>query len=202
MKGPKVAVYGLSSEGYALACQMAIKNAEVFIIDESAHMAISLKPDIAKMYPNVASLKEDEPLLALEPIDVAIARSQYLFFTPRIRKTGDDAKMEVRSKFKDATQSLEKGSSVIYNLPTGIGGNSENISLLEHVTGLEVGKSISYFYYPLKTKNQAPEEIGAFNNKKDPKLINLLSTGKKEKSVVPVSSSELFWFQTPSYERT
>lgn len=192
MKGPKVAVYGLSSEGYALACQMAIKNAEVFIIDESAHMAISLKPDIAKTYPNVASLKEDEPLLALEPIDVAIARSQYLFFTPRIRKTGDDAKMEVRSKFKDATQYLEKGSSVIYNLPTGIGGNNENISLLEHVTGLEVGKSISYFYYPLKTKNQAPEEIGAFNSKKDPILINLLSTGKKEKSVVPVSSSELF----------
>ena len=192
MKGPKVVVYGLTSEGYALACQMAIKKADVFIVDEAAQMAISLKPEIAKTYPNVASLKEDEPLLSLEPIDVAISRAQYLFFSPRIRKTGDDAKMEVRSKFKIATSPLKKGSSVIYNLPTGIGGNSENISLLEHVTGLEVGKSISYFYYPLGTKNKIPEVIGAFNNKKDAKLTSLLSTGKKDKSFVGVSSSELF----------
>ena len=63
MGGAKVVVYGLSTEGYSIACQMAIKGADVFIVDESAHMAISLKSEIAKTYPNVASLKEDEPLL-------------------------------------------------------------------------------------------------------------------------------------------
>jgi hypothetical protein len=190
MGGAKVVVYGLSTEGYAIACQMAIKGADVYIIDESTPSAISLKAEIAKTYPNVSSLKEDEPLLAMEPIDIAISKAQYLFFTPRIRKTGQDIKTEIHSKFKDATTSLKKNSSVIYTLPTGFGGNNENISLLEHVTGLEVGKQISYFYYPLEDLNQQPKIIGSFNGKEDSTLADLLTTGKKEKKFVAISSSE------------
>jgi len=187
-----VVVYGLSTEGYSIACQMAIKGADVFIVDESAHMAIYLKSEIAKTYPDVTSLKEDEPLLGVEPIDVAISHSEYLFFSPRIRKTGQETKMEIHSKFKDATSAMKKGGSVIYNLPTGIGGNNETISLLEHVTGLEMGKGISYFYYPLGAKNQTPEIIGSFNGKADDKLAKLLAVDKKEKKFVAISSSELF----------
>ncbi len=192
MVGVKVVVFGLSTEGYALACQMAIKGADVSIIDESTPSAISLKSDIAKTYPNVSSLKEDEPLLSMEPIDVAISQAKYLFFSPRIRKTGQDTKTEVNSKFKEATSSLKKGSSVIYNLPTGFGGNNENISLLEHVTGFEVGKSISYFYYPLGDPSQIPTVIGSFNGKEDSKLGELLTSGKKEKKFVALSSAEHF----------
>ena len=191
MGGAKVVVYGLSTEGYSIASQMAIKGADVSIIDESTPSAISLKAEIAKTYPNVSSLKEDEPLLAMEPIDVAISKAQYLFFTPRIRKTGQDIKTEIHSKFKDATSSLKKNSSVIYTLPTGFGGNNENISLLEHVTGLEVGKQISYFYYPLEDLNEQPKIIGSYNGKEDPKLGELLTT-KKEKKFVAISSSEHF----------
>ena len=192
MTGPKVVVYGLSTEGYAIACQMAIKGADVYIIDESTPSAISLKAEIAKTYPNVSSLKEDEPLLAMEPIDVAISKAKYLFFTPRIRKTGQDIKTEIHSKFKDAVTSLKKNSSVIFTLATGFGGNNENISLLEHVTGLQAGKNISYFYYPLEDLNQQPKIIGSFNGKKDSVLSDLLSTGKKEKKFVAISSSEHF----------
>lgn len=188
----RVVVYGLSTEGYSIACQMAINGANVFIIDESSQSAISLKAEIAKTYPNVSSLKEDEPLLAMEPIDVAISKAQYLFFAPRIRKTGQETKTEVHSKFKDATASLKKGSSVVYTLPTGIGGNSENISLLEHVTGLEAGKSISYYYYPLGGGNQPPKVIGSFNNKQDIGLASLLTSSKKEISFVGISSAEHF----------
>ena len=192
MSGPKVVVYGLSTEGYALASQMAIKGADVYIIDESTPSAISLKAEIAKTYPNVSSLKEDEPLLSMEPIDVAISKSQYLFFTPRIRKTGQDIKTEIHSKFKDAVTSLKKNSSVIFTLPTGFGGNNENISLLEHVTGFQTGKNISYFYYPLEDLNQQPKIIGSFNGKEDSVLSGLLTTSKKEKSFVALSSSEHF----------
>lgn len=192
MAGAKVVVFGLSTEGYSLACQMAIKGADVQIIDETTPSAISIKADIAKTYPNVTSLKEDEPLLAMEPIDIAISKAKYLFFTPRIRKTGQDTKTEVHSKFKDATSQLKKGSSVIYNLGTGFGGNNENISLLEHITGLEVGKSISYYYFPLSDPSHTPNVIGSFNNVKDEKLAELLSTGKKEKKFVALSSSEHF----------
>ena len=192
MAGPKVVVYGLSTEGYAIASQMAIKGADVYIIDESTPSAISLKAEIAKTYPNVSSLKEDEPLLAMEPIDVAISKAQYLFFTPRIRKTGQDIKTEIHSKFKDAVTSLKKNSSVIFTLATGFGGNNENISLLEHVTGLQAGKNISYFYYPLEDLNQQPKIIGSFNGKEDLVLSDLLSTTKKEKKFVAISSSEHF----------
>ena len=192
MTGPKVVVYGLSTEGYAIASQMAIKGADVYIIDESTPSAISLKAEIAKTYPNVSSLKEDEPLLAMEPIDVAISKAQYLFFTPRIRKTGQDIKTEIHSKFKDAVTSLKKNSSVIFTLATGFGGNNENISLLEHVTGLQAGKNISYFYYPLEDLNRQPKIIGSFNGKENLVLSNLLTNNKKEKKFVGISSSEHF----------
>ena len=192
MSGVKVVVYGLSTEGYAIASQMAIKGADVYIIDESTPSAISLKSEIAKTYPNVSSLKEDEPLLAMEPIDVAISKAQYLFFTPRIRKTGQDIKTEIHSKFKDAVTSLKKNSSVIFTLATGFGGNNENISLLEHVTGFQAGKNISYFYYPLEDLNQQPKIIGSFNGKEDLVLSDLLTTTKKEKKFVAISSSEHF----------
>lgn len=192
MGGVKVVVYGLSTEGYAIASQMSLKGADVSIIDESTPSAISLKPEIAKTYPNVATLKEDEPLLAMEPIDVAISKTNYLFFTPRIRKTGQDLKTEIHSKFKDATSSLKKNSAVVYNLPTGFGGNNENISLLEHITGFEVGKQISYFYYPLEDISRQPRVVGSFNKKEDSKLADLLTTGKKEKKFVAISSSEHF----------
>src|SRR3972149_3801479 len=142
MGGAKIVVYGLSTEGYSLACQMAIKGADVQIIDETTPSAISIKADIAKTYPNVSSFKEDEPLLAMEPIDIAVSKAQYLFFTPRIRKTGQDTKTEVHSKFKDATSQLKKGSSVIYNLGTGFGGKNEKkfvaISSSEHFHAINI----------------------------------------------------------------
>ena len=188
----KVVVYGLSTEGYAMACQMAIKGADVSIIDESAPSAISLKSEIAKTYPNVSSLKEDEPLLSMEPIDIATSKAKYLFFAPRIRKTGQDIKTEINSKFKDATSSLKKNSSIVYTLPVGFGGNNENISLLEHVTGFEIGKSILYYYFPLADLKNTPNVIGSFNSKKDNELAELISSGKKEKKFVSLSSSEHF----------
>ena len=192
MGGAKVVVYGLSTEGYAMACQMAIKGADVSIIDESAPSAISLKSEIAKTYPSVSSLKEDEPLLSMEPIDIATSKAKYLFFAPRIRKTGQDIKTEINSKFKDATSSLKKNSSIVYTLPVGFGGNNENISLLEHVTGFEIGKSILYYYFPLGDLKNTPNIIGSFNSKKDNELAELISSGKKEKKFVSLSSSEHF----------
>ena len=66
---------------------------------------------------------------------------------------------------------MKKNSSVIFTLPTGFGGNNENISLLEHVTGFEVGKVYFIFYYPLEDLNDQPKCIGSFNGKKDDNII-------------------------------
>jgi len=138
----------------------------------------------------VTSLREDAPLLAMEPSNIAISKAKYLFFTPRIRKTGQDLKTEVNSKFKDAVGALKKDSSVINCLATGFGGNNENISLLKHITGLEAGKSISYFYFPLNDLNKTPDVIGSLKKTDEKKILSLLKTDKKEKKFVDISSAE------------
>ena len=190
MKKEKIVVYGLTTEGYFLASQMAMKGSDVSIIDESSPSAVLLKAETAKTYPDLTAFQEDEPLLSVEPIDVAISNAKYLFFAPRIRKTGQDLRTEITSKYKDATKSLKKGSSIIYCLPTGLGGNQENISLLTHVTGLDVGKTISYFYFPLNDLDKTPEVIGSLDNQDDKILSSLLTIGKKEKKFVSITSAE------------
>ena len=186
----KVVFYGLSTEGYYLASKMVINGADVRIIDEAGNSSILLNSEIAKTYANVISLREDEPLLSMEPGNVAISKAKYLFFTPRIRKTGQDLKTEVNSKFKDAVGELKKGSSLINCLTTGFGGNNENISLLKHVTGLEAGKSISYFYFPVNDLNNTPRVIGSVKQADEKKILSLLKTDKNEKKIVDISSAE------------
>ena len=190
MTKEKIVFFGLSTEGYSLASQMAINGAQVQIIDESSSSAILLKPETAKTYTDVTSLREDEPLLAMEPSKIAISNAKYLFFTPRIRKTGQDLKTEVNSKFKDAVSALKEGSSVINCLATGFGGNNENISLLKHVTGLEVGRTISYFYFPLNDLNKTPDVIGSLKKPDEKKILSLVKIDKKEKKFVDISSAE------------
>ena len=187
----KVVVYGLSTEGYSLACQIALNGGDVQIIDESTPSAISIKQDIAKSYPSVQALKDDEPLLAMTSIDAAISKAQVLIFAPRIRKTGQDIKIEINSKFKDAVSNIKKGCNVVYGLGTGFGGNSENISLLEHVTGLKVGKNVSYFYYPLSKESPIKPYIGSSDSKENDTLKKLLTDNKKF-NFLSLNSSEYF----------
>ena len=190
MVSEKIVIYGLSTEGYSLACQMAVNGADVQIIDETSSSAMSLTSEIAQTYPSINSLKEDEPLLSMEPIEIAVSNAKYLFFTPKIRKMDQDLKTELNSKFKDAISSLKKGSNLIYCLGTGFGGNNENISILEHVTGFKAGKSISYFYFPVNDSNQTPTIIGSFNNTDDKKLASFLATDKEGKKFVSISTAE------------
>ena len=188
----KVVVYGLSTEGYSIACQIALNGGDVQIIDESTPSAISIKQDIANSYPSVQALKDDEPLLAMTSIDEAISKAQVLIFAPRIRKTGQDIKIEINSKFKDAISNIKKGCSVVYGLGTGFGGNSENISLLEHVTGLKVGKTVSYFYYPLSKETTTKPYIGSSDGKEN-EILKKLLFNDKQFNFLTLTSAEYFY---------
>jgi PHD/YefM family antitoxin component YafN of YafNO toxin-antitoxin module len=75
--------------------------------------------------------------------------------------------------------------------PSVIGGNLENISLLEHVTGLKVGKNVSYFYYPLSKETVVKSYIGSSNGKENEILKKLLSSDKTF-NFLTLSSSEYF----------
>jgi len=147
----KVAVYGLSTEGYKIASHISTKGIPVSIIDDSSGMAITLKPDIAKTYSSVTSFIQDETLLDFEPFDVAINSASFIFFTPRIRKSWPDAKNHIGSKFQDFIKHVNKDSSIIYAVPSGFGVNNEIITLIERRTGLSVGKNIFYHYMPISS---------------------------------------------------
>jgi hypothetical protein len=192
----KVAVYGLSTEGYKIASHISNKGIPVSIIDDSSGMAITLKPDIAKTYSSVTSFIQDETLLDFEPFDVAINNASYIFFTPRIRKSWPDAKNHIGSKFQDVIKHLNKDSTIIYTVPAGFGVNNENITLIEHRTGLSVGKNIFYHYMPISSIPSALfDAIIGTKSELDSNLTSLLSglDSSNTIKVVDIESAEYLY---------
>jgi hypothetical protein len=192
-----VVVYGLSTEGYKIASAIAVRGHKVSLIDESARMAIVLKPEIIKTYPTVSSLLDDEPLLELQPVDVAIKMATYVFFSPKVRKTGQDVRADISSKLRDVVRSISPGSSIVFTLPTGVGGNTENIALIEHITGFVIGRDIYYYYLPitsLSELNQPDLLVGSSSTKeKDLQLLGLIQDlpRTEDSNIVDISSAEL-----------
>jgi hypothetical protein len=189
----KVIIYGLSTEGYRIASSLTVRGMKVSLVDESARMAIILKPEIASSYPNVSSLMEDEPLLELEPIDIAIKDASFLFFAPKIRKIGQEAKTDSAIKLRDAMRALNKNCSVVYCLPTGFGGNSENIALIEHITGLSVNRHFDYYYMPLTSGIFSDELlIGSTNSEDKSELSTIMNHPdlSKKLNLIDISSAE------------
>lgn len=172
----KVAVYGLSTEGYSLARRMASGGADVSIIDESAHMAMSLGAEAAYRYPDIASLKEDEPLMPMMPADLAIAEARYLFFAPVVGRHSSGTALEPYPQFKPAVLPVKKGHSLVHLLPVGIGGSAENVSIMERLTGLVPGKSAGYYYFPVSSR--VPPVIGSQRGAPDGELAGLVADGE------------------------
>lgn len=197
MSSEPVVVYGLSTEGYKIASAIAVRGHKVSLIDESARMAIVLKPEIIKTYPTVSSLLDDEPLLELQPVDIAIKMASYVFFAPKVRKTGQDVRADISSKLRDVVRSISPGSSIVFTLPTGVGGNTENIALIEHLTGFVIGRDIYYYYLPITS----PSELGqpdllmgsSSTNEKDLQLLGLIQDLPRtnDSNIVDISSAEL-----------
>lgn len=192
-----VVVYGLSTEGYKIASAIAVRGHKVSLIDESARMAIILKPEIIKTYPTVSSLLEDEPLLELQPVDVAIKMASYVFFSPKVRKTGQDVRADISSKLRDAVRSISPGTSIVFTLPTGVGGNTENIALIEHLTGFVIGRDIYYYYMPITSLSELSQPdllVGSSStNKKDLQLLGLIQDlpEPEDSNIVDIYSAEL-----------
>jgi hypothetical protein len=192
-----VVVYGLSTEGYKIASTIATRGHNVSLIDESARMAIMLKPEIIKTYPSVSSLLEDEPLLELQPVDVAIKMASYVFFSPKVRKTGQDVRAEISSKLRDVARSISPGTSFVFTLPTGVGGNTENIALIEHLTGFVIGRDVYYYYMPITSLSELHQPdllVGSSSsNKNDLHLLGLIQDQPQtgDSNIVDIYSAEL-----------
>lgn len=147
-------VYGLSTEGFEIAKRILQMQPRVIIIDENSRLGIILTPEIAKEYSNISFLTDEELLLNLEPFESAIINAPMIFFAPRIRKINQDVKNEIIQKFRELITFLRKDSVIVVNIPLGIGGNNEIITLIEHQSGLIVGKDIHYYYNPIKAHGE------------------------------------------------
>ncbi len=156
----KVAMYGLTSEAYRLAGEL-VDRAQVTIVDETLQMAMDLDPAFLKKNPNLQEVMAEEPLLAFKPLEQVLGEAQVIFFTPRLRRPSDETLIEAGSKLRDLARYLSKGVTLVNSLPTGPGGNSDNIMLVEKQTGLKVGATLTYSYMPLRPKEAKPAVVSA-----------------------------------------
>lgn len=158
MPKTKVAMYGLTSEAYRLAADLVDK-AQVTIVDETLQMAMDLEPGFLKRNPGLQEVMSEEPLLSFKPLEQVLGDAQVVFFTPRLRRPSEETLIEAGSKLRDLAKYLPKGVTLANALPTGPGGNSENIMLVEKQTGLQVGATMTYAYMPLRSREQRPAVV-------------------------------------------
>jgi len=156
----KVAMYGLTSEAYGLAATL-VDRAQVTIVDETLQMAMDIDPAFMKKNPNLQEVMAEEPLLRFKPLEQVLGEAQVIFFTPRLRRPSDETLIEAGSKLRDLARYLSKGVTLVNSLPTGPGGNSDNIMLAEKQTGLHVGSTLTYSYMPLRPGDFKPAVVSA-----------------------------------------
>ena len=156
----KVAMYGLTSEAYRLAGDLVDK-AAVTIVDETLQMAMDLDPVFLKKNTNLQDVMAEEPLLSVKPLEQVLGEAQVIFFTPKLRRPSDETLIEAGSKLRDLSRYLSKGVTLVNSLPTGPGGNSDNIMMVEKQTGLQVGSSLIYAYMPLRPRESKPAVVSA-----------------------------------------
>lgn len=171
-KDKLIVIYGLSTEGYEIAKRILRKQSKVIIIDENSRLGIVLTSEIVKEYPHINFLNEEELLLNLEPFDKAISNAPIVFFAPRIRKVNQDVKNEIILKFKEIITYLKKNTVIVINVPLGIGGNNEIITLIEHQSGLMVGTDVTYYYNPINSDKTSQIILGSHQQGNENLFLN------------------------------
>ena len=160
MPKTKVAMYGLTSEAYRLAAEL-VDRAQVTIIDETLQMAMDIEAGFLKKNPNLQEVMSEEPLLSFKPLEQVLGDAQVVFFTPKLRRPSEETLIEAGSKLRDLAKYLSRGVTLVNSLPTGPGGNSDNIMMVEKQTGLQIGSTLTYAYMPLRPRDPKPAVVSA-----------------------------------------
>ena len=171
-----ITIFGLSTEGYRIASSLSFFDIQTTLVDENLNVGMQLKNKILARFNSIAALLEDEPLLGLESIEDAISKAKCIFFAPKIRTHGIEGKSEISLRLKTVSKHLSKGVVFVNMLPMSYGGNREIISLIEKLTGLEVGVGFDYIYAPLNPKTNEPVFIGSRRMNLDEAVIETLKS--------------------------
>ncbi len=170
---PKVAMFGLTTEAYLLAAKLVDK-AQVAIVDETLQMALELDGKFLAKNPDLNELMNGEPLLSFKPIENVLATSSVVFFTPKLRRQSEESLIEASAKLRELSRYLTKGATLVNTLPTGPGGNAENIMIVEKQTGCKVGDSLNYAYIPLRAGSAEAKIVSFTTSRTDEHQLELL----------------------------
>ena len=150
-EGKSVTIYGLSSEGYAIASKLASKGYSVSLIDETLGTAMELRPEVAGDYRELRDLLSDEILMTIKSARESVSNSRVVFFTPKVRRSDEDILAEAKSRIADVSKNLSSGSLIVFCLPLGIQGSKEIIDRIEHTSGLVSGLDFLFGYLPMES---------------------------------------------------
>jgi hypothetical protein len=185
-----IVIYGLSTEGYVIASNLAKTNVDVTLIDEKLQVATEITADTVKNYSSAKDLMENESLLGILPLDQVLSNSQIIFVTPKLRKNSEDSKTELISIFSKIAQTIKKNSILFNCVPQGLGINNEIIEIIKRNSGLDVG-DFTYVYSPLFARTSTSLSLGVVpisNNKHVEKLLK--QSNIKFEQIVDVELSE------------
>ena len=108
MQKTKVAIYGLTTEGYTLASKM-VEKASVTIVDDTLQMAMDLDPQMVKSNRTLTQLLGEESLLGLKPISQVLSEARVILFAPKLRRTGDESIIESNGKMREVAKHISRG---------------------------------------------------------------------------------------------
>ncbi len=169
----KATVYGLSTEGYAIAGACVRSGVETSVIDESLGVSMRLKDDVVRNFPSAEALSK-ESLLTLEPAEKSLEDADVIFFTPRVRREWEEFRGEVSLRIREAVKRLSTNAVFCYNLPTSIGGNAEVVEIIEKMSGLSSEKDFRYIYAPIPPQAEKISYVGCSSSKIDKELSQVL----------------------------
>jgi len=189
-----ITIFGLSTEGYKIASSLSSYDLQPTIVDENLNVGMQLKREILERFDSIAALLEDEALLGLVPIEDAISKAKFLFFAPKIRIREMEAKSTIGLRLKSMVKNLSRGTVFVNTLPTSCGGNEENVSLIEKLTGLEAGVSFDYIYAPLSPRTNKPIVLGSSRVDIDKVVIESIKSALTDvPKILPLRLAELLY---------
>lgn len=170
-----VVVYGFSTEGYQIASSLASQGFSVSMVDEEMQVATEITPAVAKTIHALPDLMGRDQLLSIKPVEAALSEAEYIFFAPKVRRHPEEVESEVNSRLREVAKNMRKGATVLYHLPSGLGGFEAIVTLLEKISGLSSREGFEYVYAPLKPRTIEPYCLGFLAKPKKNNLLNIFS---------------------------
>lgn len=188
-----VTIIGLSTEGYQIAQNLISNNITTFIIDEKLMSGIELNQDIINQIDTIDKFYNVK-LKTETDLNKFITKSNFIFFTPKIKNADLPYNIQISNTLKIITQNLDKGKCLIFSLSIGLGQNTELIKVIERTSGLYEGKDFNYIYLPLEPRSTENCVIGINQNNIPMGLKSILNySGIKILKYMSIEAAELYF---------